>query len=78
MGFLILLFRKFVLLYRQALNPELKRIFFSIIIFLFIYSFFMLTHVLHASRELLPILGGLAAFGQYHLRLLRRGQVNGA
>jgi O-antigen ligase len=77
MGFLILLFHKFVLLYRQALNPELKRIFFSIIIFLFIYSFFMLTHVLHASRELLPILGGLAAFGQYHLRLLRRGQVNG-
>ena len=77
MGFLFLLFRKFVLLYRQAMNPELKRIFISIIIFLFIYSFFMLTHVLHASRELLPILGGLAAFGQYHVRLLKQGQVNG-
>ena len=77
MGFLSLLFRKFVLLYRQALSPESRRIFFSIIIFLVIYSFFMLTHVLHASRELLPILGGLAAFGQYHVGRLGQSPVDG-
>jgi O-antigen ligase len=66
--FFTLLFRKFVILYRRASNQELKSIFFSILIFLFIYSFFMLTAVLHDARELLPILGCLAAFGQYHLR----------
>jgi O-antigen ligase len=70
-GFLGLLFRKFVVLYRRAVDPELRRTFFLIIVFLFVYSFFMLTHVLHASRELLPIMGGLAAFGQYRLRLLK-------
>jgi O-antigen ligase len=78
MGFLFLLFRKFVLLYRWTMNPEIKRLFILIIIFLFVFSFFMLTHVLHASRELLPILGALAAFGQYHLRLLGRGQIHGS
>ncbi len=70
-GFLVLLFRKFVLLYQRAVDPELRRTFFLIIVFLFIYFFFMLTHVLHVSRELLPIMGGLAAFGQYYVRLLR-------
>ena len=71
MGFLGLLFRKFVLLYKRAVDPELRRTFFLIIVFLFVYSFFMFTHVLHTSRELLPILGALAAYGQYRLRLLR-------
>jgi O-antigen ligase len=74
MGFFFLLFRKFIRLYRKANDPETKRIFFSIIIFLSIYTFFMLAHVLHVSRELLPIMGCLAAFGQYHLRLGRQDQ----
>jgi O-antigen ligase len=78
MAFLFLLFRKFYLLYKQALTPESKRTFYLIIIFLIIYSFFMLAHVLHASRELLPILGGLAAYGQYHLNRIRQSQVDGA
>jgi O-antigen ligase len=77
MGFLFLLFRKFVFLYRHAFNQELKSDFFATLIFLFIFSFFMLAAVMHDSRELLPILGGLAAFGQYHLRLLGQRQVNG-
>lgn len=76
MGFLFLLFRKFIFLYRQTFNEELKIIFFAVIIFLSIYSFFMMFAVLHDSRELLPILGCLAAFGKYHLRLLRQSQVN--
>jgi O-antigen ligase len=76
MGFLFLLFRKFVFLYGRTSNRELKSDFFSSIIFLFIYSFFMLTAVLHDSRELVPILGCLAAFGQHHLRSLRQSQVN--
>lgn len=70
-GFLTLLFRKFILLYRFATDPRLRRTFFLIIVFLSIYSFFMLTHVLHVSRELLPIMGSLAAFGQYHLGQIR-------
>lgn len=75
-GFLVLLFRKFYYLYRHALNQESKSVFFASLIFLFTYSFFMMTAVLHDSRELLPILGCLAAFGQYHLRLLRQTRVN--
>lgn len=77
MGFLGLLSRKFVLLYRRSVDPDLRRTFFLIIVFLFIYSFFMLTHVLHASRELLPIMGGLAAFGHYHARRLGQGHPGG-
>jgi O-antigen ligase len=76
MGFLYLLFHKFIWLYRKALSPESRRVFYLVIIFLVIYSFFMLAHVLHTSRELLPLFGGLAAFGQYHLNRLRQGPVD--
>lgn len=72
-GFLFLLWRKFLRLYRKTSEQDLKSLFFAIMIFLLIYSFFMLAAVLHESRELLPILGCLAAFGQYHLRLQRAG-----
>ena len=74
MGFLGLLFRKFIYLFRHALNQELKSIFFSTLIFLSLYSFFMLAEVLHDSREMLPILGCLAAYGQYQLLRLRQSQ----
>jgi O-antigen ligase len=73
MGFLYLLWRKFVRLYRRASDQDMKSLFFAVMIFLLIYSFFMLAAVLHESRELLPILGCLAAFGRYHLRLQRAG-----
>lgn len=73
MGFLYLLWRKFVRLYRMTSDQDLKSLFFAVMIFLLIYSFFMLAAVLHESRELLPILGCLAAFGQYHLRPQRAG-----
>jgi O-antigen ligase len=76
MGFLVLLFRKFIDLYRHALDQELKSTFFSALIFLSLYSLFMLAEPLHDSRELLPILGCLAAFGQYHLRRLSQSRVN--
>jgi O-antigen ligase len=71
-GFFFFLFRKFVFLYRHIFNQELKSVYFACLIFLFIFSFFMMAAVLHDSRELMPILGTLAAFGQYQLRL--RGQ----
>jgi O-antigen ligase len=76
MGFFVLLFRKYLYLYRHALNQELKSTFFSALILLFLYSLFMLAEPLHDSRELLPILGGLAAFGQYHLLRLKQSRVN--
>ena len=64
MGFLVLLWRRFIRLYRQAVDPLLKSEYFGIILFLVFFSLFMLAAVLHESRELLPILGCLAAFGQ--------------
>jgi O-antigen ligase len=76
MGFLILLFNKFIVLYKRSLNREQKSIFFTIIIFLSLYSVFLLGAILHESRELLPILGIIAAFGQYHLRMLGQRQVS--
>jgi O-antigen ligase len=76
-AFLALLFYKFLYLYRHALNQEFKTIFFSALIFLFLYSFFLVAAILHDSRELMPILGCLAAFGQYHLLLLRQSRING-
>jgi hypothetical protein len=76
MGFLFVLFRKFINLYKYTSDQELKVIFFSTLIFLSIYSFFMLAAVMQDSREIQPILGGLAAFGQYHLWLMRQGRVN--
>jgi O-antigen ligase len=72
LGFFVLLVRKFVFLYNHALSQKLKSVFFSTLIFLLVFSFFMLAAVMHESRELLPILGSLAAFGQYHVRLLRQ------
>lgn len=76
MGFLFLLLRKFVFLYRYQIKPEPKSLYFSVLIFLLIFSFFMIAAVLHDSRELIPILGCLAAFGQYHLRKLGQNQVH--
>jgi hypothetical protein len=74
MGFLFVLIRKFIFLLRSTLDPELNSVLFMSLIFLLIYSFFMLAAVMHESRELLPILGCLSAFGQYHLRLLGQSQ----
>jgi hypothetical protein len=75
-GFFFLLCRKFVFLYRHTLDEEQKSDFFAILIFLFIFSFFMLAAVLHDSKELLPILGAFAAFGQYHLNLMGQSRTN--
>jgi len=69
-GFLFLLSRKFIFLYKNAYDQESKGVFFTMLIFLTIFSFFMLAAVLQASRELLPMLGCIAAFGQYRLQLL--------
>ncbi|UCE40565.1 MAG: O-antigen ligase family protein [Candidatus Aminicenantes bacterium] len=74
-GFLYLLIRKFIFLHRRAVSQETKSVFFSILAFLFIYVFFIMAAVLHDSRELLPLLGGLAALGQYRLGLLEQGRV---
>lgn len=73
-SFLFLLIRKYILIYRTVSDQELKSTLFSILIFLFIYSFFMLSDVLSDSREMLPVLGCLGAFGQYHL--LRISRIN--
>ena len=75
-AFLFVLFRKFYFLYRQTTNRESKSIFYSTLIFLFIFCVFMPAAVLHDSRELLPILGAMAAFGQYHLCLLGQSAIN--
>ena len=76
MGFFFLLFRRFLFLYRQIFSQELRSILFSVLIFLSIFSFFMISAVLQDSRELMPILGCLAAFGQFHVRLIRQSQEN--
>ncbi len=77
-GFLFVLFRKLLFLTRHELTQKSKSIIFSCLIFVFIFSVFMLAAVMHDSRELLPILGALAAFGQYRFRLLGQGLVKGA
>ena len=74
-GFLSILFRKFILLYRNIPDQESKSIYFSTLIFFFIYSIFMIAAVMHESRELMPIMGCLAAYGQFGLRRLGQGQV---
>lgn len=71
-GFLFLFFQRFLFLYRHASDGQLAAIFFASLIFLFVYSFFMVAAVLHDSRELMPILGCAAAYGQHHLRKLFR------
>jgi O-antigen ligase len=68
LGFLGLLIGKFVRLFRSTPLPEWRSHFFAIVIFLFIFTFFMVTAVMHDSKELLPILGCLAGYGQYQLR----------
>ena len=76
MGFLFLLFRKFIFLYRNTFDQELKGVFYYTLVFLFFYSISMLTSVLYDSRELMPIFGCLAAFGQYHVGLMGQNQIN--
>lgn len=68
MGFMFILIRKFVFLYQHALDKDLQSIFFGVLIYLAIFVVFMLAAVMHESRELLPILGAVSAYGQYHLR----------
>ncbi len=72
LGFLGLLVRKFIWLFRAAPDPVSKSLFFVIDIFLFIYTFFMLFAVMHDSKELMPILGCLAGYGQYQVSRLGR------
>jgi len=74
-AFLSLLILKFVRLYRATAEIEQKSVLFASLIFLSVYFFFMLTSVLHASRELLPILGCLAAFGRYQLERQKAADV---
>lgn len=73
-GFLIVLWRKYLRLYKRTSEHYQKSEYFAVIVFLLIYTFFMLSSVLHESRELIPILGCLAAFGQYHLRKKELGR----
>ncbi len=68
LGFLGLLFTRFVGLYRTAVEDGSKQLFFAIEILLVIFTFFMATAVLYDAKELLPILGCLAGYGQYRLR----------
>ena len=76
MGFLFLLFKKVYFLYRKTADQEYKGIYFASLIILFLYFFFMLSTVLQDSRELLPILGCLASFSEYRLRLFRQSLGN--
>ncbi|MGZ5453778.1 MAG: hypothetical protein ACXW2R_06160, partial [Candidatus Aminicenantales bacterium] len=73
LGFLGLIFRRFIRLYRLAPDAESKGLYFAIDILLLIFTFFMATAVLYDAKELLPILGCLAGYGQYRLHLLRQG-----
>lgn len=76
MGFLTLLFRKFIFLYKYTDNQDQRSIVFGTLIFLAIFTVFMLAAVMHESRELLPILGALSAFGQYQVCRLSQTRVN--
>jgi O-antigen ligase len=73
LGFLGLLLRRFIRLYMRTAEAYLRSEYFGILIFLFIFAFFMLFAVLFDSRELLPILGCLAAFGRGQGRLESAG-----
>ena len=75
MAFFLLISRKFLFLYKHTHDQQSRSVFFSILIFLVIYTFFMMTIVLHDARELMPIFGCLAAFGEYRLCLLRQNPV---
>ncbi len=74
LGFLGLIFRRFIRLYRLAPDAESKSLYFAIDILLLIFTFFMATAVLYDAKELIPILGCLAGYGQYRLHLLRQGR----
>jgi O-antigen ligase len=67
-GFFGLLFYRFVRLSRTASDTESKSLYFAIEIFLFINAFFLISAVVHDSKELMPILGCLAGFGRYQSR----------
>jgi O-antigen ligase len=73
LGFLTLLVLKFIRLYKGATEPGSKVLHFAILVFLFVFTFFMATAVLHDSKEMLPILGCLAGFGRYQLGLTKKG-----
>lgn len=72
MGFIVLMFRNFVVLYRRTSSPMAQSAYFSSLIYLSIFFVFMVAAVLHDSRELLPILGCLAAYGQHRMELERQ------
>jgi len=77
LGFFGLLFRRFVRLHRLADGVEARSFYFAIEIFLFIYLFFMVTAVLHDSKELTPILGCLAGYAGYRLRRVGEAREDG-
>jgi O-antigen ligase len=81
LGFCGMLFMKFKRLYGAATDAETKSLYFAIEIFLFIYTFFMITAVLHDSKDLTPVLGCLAGYGGYQLRRIgqaRQGVIEAA
>lgn len=71
---LVLLFRRFIYLYTHAPNLALQTDFFAILVFIFLYTILLVAAVLHDSRELMPLLGCLAAYGQYHVLLLKQNR----
>ena len=74
LGFLALIFRKFLRLYKWAADAGPKSVYFAIVILLLIYTFFMATAVLYDAKELLPILGCLAGYGRHQLQLRKQGR----
>lgn len=74
LGFLVLIVRKFLRLFRSAPDAESKSLYFAIDILLVIYTFFMATAVLYDAKELLPIMGCLAGYGRHQFRLLSQRQ----
>jgi len=71
-AFLFLLFRKFAFLYRHAPTAKSKSTYFSILVLFYLFFLFMLAEPLQDSRELLPILGIIAAFGQHNILKLKQ------
>jgi hypothetical protein len=71
LGYVGLLFRKFIRLNLGAPDTESKTLYFAINILLFIFAFFMITAVVYDAKEMMPILGSLAGWGQYRLLLLQ-------
>jgi O-antigen ligase len=65
MTFLAALFYRFIRIYRKVRSDETKSVAYATLIFLSLFFIFMFGGVLHDSRELVPILGCLSAFGKY-------------